>query len=287
MRYNYFFLISVSLFLSFSSILKAGAWVKESGKYYTKFSLSQSSERLYNSETSSENYLQKDQTWALYGEFGLPLAFPLQMSAYIPYKSIERNTPDKSENFVSKGLGDTTLSLKYLLLEPSSFLETPANFLLALSLGTTLPSTATENRYKNEEKRHGELSSENHHLISGIDRGKVLFSLAIESSVYWKALWFSLSEKILGSGSGTASRETIMDLGLGLPSNSWVQISWSQLISRDQNLWNTITTKTGASLGWTAISNIALELGYFMIKSSDKAWEDHNELSLGLSIRTL
>lgn len=286
MLYSEFFLIGLLIFTC-NSKLWAGAWVKESGSYYIKLSLSQASERLHTVEPSSEKFSQKDSTWHLYAETGLSSTIPFQLSIYMPYKIIDRSTVDKLETFSNKGIGDTVLSFKYPLLNPKPFFDTPTKFLIALSGGIILPTTSNNYRFSNEERRYHEVSQENQDLISGIDKGMLLYLLGLDSSIYWKALWLSLGGKILGSSSGRESYESKIDLGLGLPSNSWIQTSWSQLISKVKNSPNTVTTKAGIGLGWTAIYNVALELGYFRINNSDPAWENNTEMSLGLSVRTL
>ena len=284
-KLDFIFLLTF-IVLACETQLIAGAWVKEEGRYYVKLGLSQSQEQSYTSPIGGSHFLQKASALSLYGEVGLPFSSPLQLISSLSYKTIERQTADGSDTYVNQGLGDTELSLKYPLLLPTHLFESQINALLALSGGVILPTTPKNLRAGQEASRYDEVSINNRQLISSIDRGDVLYLLSIDSSFNWQALWLSLSEKVSGSAAGTSSYAGNIDLGLGLPWHSWIQITWNQHIFIDKPV-KTHTTKTGIGLGFTAVANLAFELAYFNVTTSEQGWEDHSQINLGVSLRSL
>jgi hypothetical protein len=238
----------------------ANGFVKTKGAHYSKVAATVSRARTIG--TGASAYTQNTQELGLYSEVGTPLPWPLQLSLYAPYKSIERRSPDFGDKFTSAAFGDAVLGMKTALgtLALVKAKQFPLNLTLAADFGLTLPTTASKFRKGNETQRLSGLDPSGAFLIAPIDRGLTRWSSGIGLSLYTSLGWLSGSvEQAQDVRPGSPEWNTGVTLGFSLPLNSWIQFS---------------VGRTGSEGNDEAAAS----------KSPPLAFEDKGEVGLGITV---
>jgi hypothetical protein len=290
------FWIGAIFVLVCSSNALANGFVKAKGAHYSKVAATVSQTRTIGSGSTA--YSQNAQEFSLYSEVGTPMPWPLQLSLYAPYKSIERQSPDFGDKFKSAAFGDTILGMKTALgtVELVKTKQFPLSLALAADFGLTLPTTSNKFREGNETQRLSGLDPSGVFLIAPMDRGLMRWSSGIGLSVYSSLGWLSGSVKQSQDvRPGSPEWNTNVTLGFSLPLSSWIQFSVSRTGSekKDPTLSTTAPSlafedKGEAGLGISVWRGLALEGSYSVSVYRPKAERPPlRQWSAGISYRSL
>ncbi len=282
----------------FSAQVFASGWVKTKSDHYAKLSYSLNTST-FDTEVESTTFEQRSNTIGFYGELGLGfLPWKSQLSMDISRLSIERTILSTNEGLTSAALSDLKLIQKHKVAS-FKFNGTPIGVNLAANTGIILPFTGESFRVGNEADRAGEIGAPtNTDLISSIDRGKFGYIYGLSATLSFKTFWLSSDHLVTQIHDGSYSNHTFNgSLGMGLPLNSWVQLSGSW----DKGQLNGATATVSASsddgennlssytagFGLTFYKGFALEGAYSVTSFSDESWVDDKKFTIGFSHRSL
>lgn len=281
-------------FLGATGPLFASGWVKGNKAYYSKVFLQDSPFHVYQIEPDSLSYEEKVATYGFYVEMGLPTPWPTQFSLSGSYKEITRKSTTYEDQFKSSAPTDWNLVLKQGLY--SSHLAAGIHIAVALDLGLILPATPQDFRLGKEGSRVTSLdgNTSRSFLISGIDYGRLGSTQGLGLSFSWKGVWLNLAQTYksfdqLSNGLSSASAITSLGLGVGLPSQSWVQLGYNvdRNYAFEQSAGESETTSTSLSGGYTFWQGAALELGFKTAKLVNSKDDSYPTYTAGLSYRSI
>ena len=281
--------------LALAGQAQASGWVKGEGDYYLKVFGNTTQSYLNRSGEASTNYDESVSQFGYYVEAGLPAPWALQAALSGSRKSIERESTELGDKFSSEAMTDVELSFKHGLW--SGALGGGVSLSAALETGLIFPVTPKEYRSGEESERQETIDGEDagrSFLISAVDRGRSGSVYGLGTSFSFRGLWLDLGRSYtsfdkVSNGLGAASGSTQVNLGVGLPSNSWVQVG----VSRNAD-YNFEAAAAGArtnvltlSGGWTAFGGYALEVGVDRNNSIENTKAAYNQYTVGISHRKL
>ena len=280
----------------------ASGFVKDAGDHYTKLNLSVQPRQSYG--TGTEAFREDVREVSLYSELGLPLPWRSQVSLYVPWTMVTRTAATLGDKFESASFADLRVGLKLDLGSRSFFAESslPLTVYLATDSGIVLPTTSSSYREGNESSRYGDAPQGASFLVASIDRGISRWTQGLGLSVVGGPVWlsgrFALSQDVRPK---SPESSVGLDLGLGLPWNSWVQMGWERIaaLAAEEESKDSATgkerppplrleTKLKGSLGLTVWDGLALELGYTQNRTQTGSLSPITSMWLvGLSYRSL
>ncbi len=284
-----------SLLITWSHLGSANAWVKSDYDHYIKVFYNTSSAELNESSTSTTE--QTKSNIGLYAESGLGfLPWKSQVSFSLLHKTIDRTIKQTKEGHKSSSFADIRLIQKHAITSKEIF-NTGIQFLLAANTGVIIPLTREKFQSGNEDLRASEITTGNTALLSSIDRGKIGYIYGASTTLNYKTYWLNINHSIdaLADAKYYAHNYDIA-LGVGLPFNSWLQLSsaWNKSSSATAETSTGTSSNTesliktySASLGVTFYNGFAIEGGYDYIINSDKNWSAEEVFTVGLSHRSL
>lgn len=272
----------------------AGGWVKDSGNFYVKGSWGIPSTQRYRPSDAALRLDTETSTYGIYAEVGLPGLWPVQINFASSYKSILRQSPSFDDKLKNASVTDTRLVSQHSLF--AGELAPGVGLAVATRLGAVLPTTPEDFRSGEESRRFNKVPAGREPLVTGVDRGELAWTLGSGASVSFSPVWLSLDMDVTSASDATfAAQQSAVALGVGLPWNSWFQISFSQnkdpYVALDQagvpSVESTTETRASAALGLTVWNGLALEGDASYHQTSAQDWEDWWSFSSGISYRTL
>ena len=131
--------------------------------------------------------------------------------------------------------------------------------------------------------------------MGSIDFSKTAYIYAAGFTLQYQTFWGNLEHQVRPFSDGSQSRsDTTLALGVGLPLNSWFQLSYTHakfaLSLTDNN--NSIQeprdqSSASASIGVTVFKGLAIEGEYTYRFAGEKDWSDEQQFGFGLSYRKL
>ncbi|NRA67173.1 MAG: hypothetical protein HRU19_22005 [Pseudobacteriovorax sp.] len=275
----------------------ASGWVKSPNEYYVKVSLTSNQAR--ESKNSPVVLEEQEQATAVYGELGVPLPWLAQVGFYSAHKSVNREEVDLAQDsYEAAAMTDTQISLKNRIFTLSDYTSGPVEILGSATVGLVLPTTPDEFALGNEADRADDVPTNKGYLLGTVDKGTTGTILGLGVSAVYKGAWASIGFDRLADQAGDWEDDKLSaSIGIGLPSSSWVQVSYINTKSTiDSSILaggNTIdqledeTTEIGISGGATVWKGLAVEAGWTQAQNLKDIWSDWQTYTLGVSYRTI
>ncbi len=238
----------VCLFLM-PSLSNASGFVKDPGQSYTKWSYSSSSERDLSSTDDAVKIREKTDSGDFYTEIGVPFLIPAQVSLFGQVKRVVRQSVLNRDSFASQSFADSKVLSKFGLFKdtflPDSF---PVFTSLSVTLGSKLPTTPSKYRSGQETRRGKDLSPEKRNLVAPVDAGTWGFVTGMGLSLAASGVWVSLTHNGMTAQKHVRETQNSVQLGVGLPGNSWIQTSYEVQTSGKSKPFNRIFTEGDGDL---------------------------------------
>jgi hypothetical protein len=283
------------------SVAAASGFVKGAGEHYSKVSVA-----VEGRQTIGEGdvaFHEDVRAVSLYSEVGLPIPWKSQVSFYVPWKTVVRKSVTLGDQFQSASFADSRLGLKLDLGSHSFFSESsfPLAVFLASDTGYVLPTTADSYREGNEASRYKDAPGGASFLVARVDRGISRWTqglgLSAVSGPVWLSSRFSISQDVRPK---SPERNFGVDLGVGLPWNSWAQVGFERIAAlaesgkvvdgegKERPPPLKLETKIQASVGLTVWDGLALEVGFTQTRPQPSEGSPISRVwSAGVSYRSL
>ncbi len=275
----------------------AGGWVKQPADYYVKlgYGLPQTQEFRPSDSSGAEKRDMITESYSLYGELGVPAKWPLQVSLSAAYKSVTNKSVDVEDSFKNASFADTRLVTSHGIFSGNISESFPLGVATAGRLGVVLPTTPNEFRQGNESNRFDDVPASRTDLISSVDRGVASVIVGGGLSLSYSPVWFSLDLDVTAPYEMIfATQKLAASLGVGLPFNSWLQLTASRtgetapFLDGDRAEEGTKTDSSAAlSVGLTVYRGLALEAEAAYNQTSVEDIADWQSYSVGVSYRSL
>lgn len=288
---------SAALLIALTSTTQALAngFVKRSGEYYSKFSLSQTASE---KTDGSNDFNVNENNAGLYAEYGLATPFASQAIFSTNHKTYSASDKDSQGEFEVSDFTGFDIAAKIGL---PSIQAGYVSIFSAVDLGVGFPLAREETVVYTGQPdlvEQGEVAKEDQFLVGALDRGTTsrVYGLGISILPTFGGAWLNLAyQKEEDTGNRWSNDKLNTDIGIGLPGASWLQISATRSTSSDEQLDNDGNEKTSkvteestaVSLGYTFFKGYALEVGYKKTSDNTKKTLASNSIEIGISTRSL